>query len=137
MKVAIYTRLSTGKQETENQAELLREFAAKQGWTIHDGHEFTDVVKGSKSERDGPNFKRMFDAASRREFDLVLFGRWIGSRAKASCLLCTTCNASTVTEWRGGPTPSSTSTPQACSRTRLSPSWRPSQSRKTSAGRSV
>lgn len=28
---------------------------------------------GSKSERDRPNFKRMFDAASRREFDLVLF----------------------------------------------------------------
>lgn len=41
MKVAIYTRVSTGKQETENEAEQLREFAAKQGWTIHDGHEFT------------------------------------------------------------------------------------------------
>jgi|SRR5579871_626205 len=71
MKVAIYTRVSTGKQDTENQAAQLREFAAKQGWTI--SHDFTDVVTGTKSERDRPQFKRMFELASRREFDLVLF----------------------------------------------------------------
>lgn len=71
MKVAIYTRVSTGKQETENQAAQLREFAAKQGWSI--AKEFTDVVSGTKSERDRPQFKRMFESASKREFDLVLF----------------------------------------------------------------
>jgi DNA invertase Pin-like site-specific DNA recombinase len=71
MNVAIYTRVSTGKQDTENQAAQLRDFAAKQQWTIC--HEFVDVVSGSKSERDRPQFKRMFELASRREFDLVLF----------------------------------------------------------------
>jgi DNA invertase Pin-like site-specific DNA recombinase len=71
MRVAIYTRVSTGKQDTENQAAQLRDFAAKQGWTIT--QEFTDVVSGRKDERQRPQFKRMFDSASRREFDLVLF----------------------------------------------------------------
>lgn len=41
------------------------------GWTIC--HEFTDVVTGTKSKKDRPQFKRMFELASRREFDLVLF----------------------------------------------------------------
>jgi len=71
MRVAIYTRVSTGKQDTENQAAQLRDFAQKQGWTIT--QEFTDVVSGTKDERQRPQFKRMFDSASRREFDLVLF----------------------------------------------------------------
>jgi hypothetical protein len=31
------------------------------------------VVKGTKSEKDRPQFKLMFELASRREFDLVLF----------------------------------------------------------------
>ena len=35
MKVGIYGRVSTrDKQEVENQLVQLREFAAKQGWTI-------------------------------------------------------------------------------------------------------
>lgn len=34
MRVAIYARVSTGKQDTENQAVQLREFANRQGWTI-------------------------------------------------------------------------------------------------------
>lgn len=69
MRVAIYTRVSTVEQETTNQVLQLREFAAKQGWTIT--NEFTDIASGGKSDRDG--LKQMFDAASRREFDLVLF----------------------------------------------------------------
>jgi|SRR5450631_358404 len=61
MRVAIYTRVSTGKQDTENQAAQLRDFAQKQDWSIT--QEFTDVVS---------QFKRMFESASRREFDLCL-----------------------------------------------------------------
>lgn len=34
MKIALYLRVSTDKQETENQALQLRDFAAKQGWQI-------------------------------------------------------------------------------------------------------
>jgi DNA invertase Pin-like site-specific DNA recombinase len=71
MKAVIYTRVSTAKQDTENQAAQLREFAVKQKWQVIE--EFTDVVSGMKSERDRPQFKRMMDAASRREFDVVLF----------------------------------------------------------------
>lgn len=49
MRVAIYTRVSTGKHDTENQAARLRDFATKQGWDVF--HEFTDVVSGMKDER--------------------------------------------------------------------------------------
>jgi len=69
MRIALYLRVSTDKQETENQAVQLREFAAKQGWQIV--HEYCDVESGSKADR--PEFKRLFDDASRRKFDLVLF----------------------------------------------------------------
>lgn len=69
MKIALYLRVSTDKQETENQAVQLREFAAKQGWqTVR---EYCDYESGSKSDR--AEFQRMFADASRRKFDLVLF----------------------------------------------------------------
>ena len=69
MRAAIYLRVSTDKQETENQAIQLREFAAKQGWQIV--REYCDCESGSKSDR--AEFQRMFDDASRRKFDMVLF----------------------------------------------------------------
>ena len=69
MKIAIYSRVSTLKQDTENQLVQLREFAAKQGWEIV--HEYTDCESGAKAER--AEFQRMFQDASRRKFDLVLF----------------------------------------------------------------
>lgn len=69
MRTAIYLRVSTDKQETENQAIQLREFAAKQGWTIV--REYCDYESGSKSDR--AEFQQMFADASRRRFDMVLF----------------------------------------------------------------
>jgi DNA invertase Pin-like site-specific DNA recombinase len=69
IRVALYLRVSTDKQETENQAAQLRDFAAKQGWTIV--HEYADYESGAKAGR--IEFREMFDAASRREFDLLLF----------------------------------------------------------------
>jgi DNA invertase Pin-like site-specific DNA recombinase len=44
MKIAIYARVSTGKQDNENQLAELRKFARKQG-TI--AAEYVDVVTGS------------------------------------------------------------------------------------------
>lgn len=68
--VAIMARVSTDKQENENQLLALREFAAKQGWQITE--EYIDVVTGS-----GKKLRKAFDAmmlaASQRKFDLVLF----------------------------------------------------------------
>jgi DNA invertase Pin-like site-specific DNA recombinase len=69
MKVALYLRVSTDKQETENQAVELRDFAAKQGWQIT--REYCDFESGAKADRAA--FKQMFEDASRRKFDLVLF----------------------------------------------------------------
>jgi DNA invertase Pin-like site-specific DNA recombinase len=71
MNIAIYSRVSTDQQTTENQLSQLRAFAAKQGWNVV--HEFTDTASGAKSEAQRPGFKAMMAAASRREFDLLLF----------------------------------------------------------------
>jgi DNA invertase Pin-like site-specific DNA recombinase len=54
----------------ETQLLQLREFAARMNWeTVHEN---VDKVSGAKSEN-RPQLKKMFAAASRREFDLVLF----------------------------------------------------------------
>lgn len=71
MKIAIYSRVSTDQQTTENQLHQLRDFAAKQGWSII--REYTDTASGSKSESQRPGFREMLADASRRQFDLVLF----------------------------------------------------------------
>jgi DNA invertase Pin-like site-specific DNA recombinase len=71
MRVAIYARVSTkdGRQDTENQLRQLRDFAGTQNWTIV--HEYVDRASGRHSDRE--EFQRLFDAASRREFDVLLF----------------------------------------------------------------
>jgi DNA invertase Pin-like site-specific DNA recombinase len=69
IRVAVYLRVSTEKQETENQAIQLREFATKQDWRIV--AEYVDYESGSKADR--AQFQLMFADASRRKFDLVLF----------------------------------------------------------------
>ena len=71
MVAAIYARVSTadGRQETENQLVQLRQFAETQGWEIV--REYVDQESGSRSDR--PEFRRLFDDASRRRFDVVLF----------------------------------------------------------------
>jgi len=61
--------VSTFKQDTENQLAQLREFAAKQGWKVV--QEYVDYELGAKAEQ--PEFQRMFEDASRRKFDLLLF----------------------------------------------------------------
>ena len=71
MKTAIYARVSTkdGRQDTENQLRQLREFAKTQGWEIV--HEYVDRASGKRSDRE--QFQKMFAAASKREFDCLLF----------------------------------------------------------------
>ena len=69
MKIAIYARVSTDKQDNENQLVQLRDFAAKQGWNVVG--EYVGCESGAKSDR--AEFQRMFADASKRRFDLVLF----------------------------------------------------------------
>lgn len=69
MRIALYTRVSTDKQDAKNQVTQLREFAARQGWEI--AREYVDHETGSTCER--REFQQMFADGSRRQFDLVLF----------------------------------------------------------------
>lgn len=67
--VAVYARVSTReRQDNENQLAQLREFRRRQGWNIV--HEFVDRPSGKNSARE--QFRAMFAAASRREFDAVV-----------------------------------------------------------------
>src|SRR5207244_7465267 len=69
--VAIYCRVSTRDkgQDFTNQLLALREFAAKQGWII--ANEYID--QQSAKDDDRPAFRQMFEVASRRKFDVLLF----------------------------------------------------------------
>src|SRR3954468_17993548 len=71
IRVALYARVSKadGKMEVENQLHELREFCARSAWTV--SHEYIDKMTGTKSDR--PQFTKLFDDASKRKFDLVLF----------------------------------------------------------------
>ena len=69
MKCGIYVRVSTGKQDTGNQLNQLRDFARKQGWTVV--AEYADEISGKHSDRE--QFQRMFRDASKRKFDVLLF----------------------------------------------------------------
>ena len=71
MKTAIYARVSTkdGNQDPENQLSQLRSFAASQNWTVV--HEYVDKASGKRGDRE--QFQKMIGAASRREFDCLLF----------------------------------------------------------------
>src|SRR5215470_3621042 len=69
MRVAIYTRVSTDKQDAENQLSQLRAFAASMSWSIVS--EFTDTITGGTSDR--PGFDAMFAAAEGKQFEMLLF----------------------------------------------------------------
>jgi DNA invertase Pin-like site-specific DNA recombinase len=66
---AIYARVSTKDkgQDVENQLIQQRRYAAAQGWQVV---EFIDHETGKHADR--PAFQRLFEAASRREIDVVL-----------------------------------------------------------------
>jgi DNA invertase Pin-like site-specific DNA recombinase len=70
-RIAIYARVSTKDkgQDPENQLHQLRDFAKTLGWEIV--REYVDRVSGKTSDR--TQFKKLFQDASRRQFDLVLF----------------------------------------------------------------
>src|ERR1700751_1355198 len=70
-RVALYARVSTKDrgQDHENQLIQLRAFAKTQKWQIV--HEYVDSATGKRSDRE--QFQKMFTAASRREFDVLVF----------------------------------------------------------------
>jgi DNA invertase Pin-like site-specific DNA recombinase len=72
MRVAIYARVSTkgvGRQDVENQLRQLRAFAESQSWTVV--YEYVDRLSGKTADRE--QFQHMFQSASVRGFDVLLF----------------------------------------------------------------
>jgi DNA invertase Pin-like site-specific DNA recombinase len=69
-RVALYARVSTDKQSTENQLRELRDAAARMGWQVVG--EFVDHgISGAKSRKDRPRLDSMLKGVARKEFDLV------------------------------------------------------------------
>jgi len=93
MKIAIYGRVSTDKQDNENQLLQLREFATKQNWDIF--NEYVDTESGSTAVR--PAFQRMLKDASQRKFDMVLF--WSLDRLSREGVLPTLKHLETLTSY--------------------------------------
>jgi len=83
MKVAIYVRISTRKQELENQLRQLRNYSEKSSWEVY--KEYCDIISGKEDNR--PEYDKMFDDARKKEFDVVLF--WDLSRFSRSGTLFT------------------------------------------------
>jgi DNA invertase Pin-like site-specific DNA recombinase len=74
MKIALYARVSTKDkgQDHENQLRELRAFVARKsadGWVL--GEEYVDRTSAKTSNR--PAFRKLFDHASEKRFDMVLF----------------------------------------------------------------
>jgi len=71
--VALYARVSTDGQSTENQLRELRAAIARHGWTIV--AEYVDRgVSGAKGRKDRPCFDALLNAVARKEFDMI--GAW-------------------------------------------------------------
>ena len=81
--IAIYCRVSTGKQEADNQLIQLRDYCQKSGYTIY--KEYVDIISGKENSR--PDYDLMFQDAHKKLFDLVLF--WDLSRFSRSGTLFT------------------------------------------------
>ena len=73
-RAAIYARVSTVDrgQDPETQLHQLREYANRRGFGITE--EFVDRASGTRSDRE--RFRRLLEAARRRQFDVVLVWRY-------------------------------------------------------------
>jgi DNA invertase Pin-like site-specific DNA recombinase len=70
MRVAIYLRVSTSEQTTDNQRRELLGVATRHGWKVV--AEFEDAgVSGSKGRDQRPGLDALLKAVARREFDMV------------------------------------------------------------------
>ena len=68
-RVAIYARVSTDKQTTDNQRRELEAVAARSGWDVV--RVFEDVISGAKGRDKRPGLDAMLKAVNAREFDMV------------------------------------------------------------------
>lgn len=83
LNVALYVRVSTDRQEVDNQLLQLRKYCERCNYTIF--KEYVDIISGKETSR--PGFDQLFRDAHKRLFDLVLF--WDLSRFSRSGTLYT------------------------------------------------
>jgi DNA invertase Pin-like site-specific DNA recombinase len=69
-RVAIYLRVSTSKQDTENQLRELSAVAERSGWEIWKVYEDAGI-SGAKGRDKRPGLEAMMKAVNAREFDMV------------------------------------------------------------------
>lgn len=68
--VALYARVSTDQQTTDNQLTELRAVCKRHGWTV--AREYVDHgISGAKGRKDRPQFDALHKGIARREFDMV------------------------------------------------------------------
>jgi len=68
MKAAIYSRVSTDKQTTDNQIRELMEVAKRHQWTVE--AVYSDVISGATDKR--PELDKMMEVVHRKDFDIIL-----------------------------------------------------------------
>lgn len=70
-RAAIYARVSTDGQSTDNQVRELRAVAERNGWEII--QEFVDHgISGAKGREQRPAFDALWKGAIRKEFDVIM-----------------------------------------------------------------
>ena len=70
-RVALYTRVSTDSQTTENQERELRDIATRSGWKIVEVYR-DHAISGSKGRDQRPAFDALCRDATRRKFEMVM-----------------------------------------------------------------
>jgi len=70
LRAALYARVSTDRQSTENQLRELRVAAERLGWEVV--QEFVDRgISGAKGRKDRPQLDAMLKGVARKDFDIV------------------------------------------------------------------
>ncbi|MFC7050705.1 recombinase family protein [Emcibacter nanhaiensis] len=70
-RVALYLRVSTAEQTTENQRLELEAICKRQGWVIVEVYEDAGI-SGAKGRDKRPAYDAMLKDASRRKFDMIM-----------------------------------------------------------------
>ena len=70
-RVAIYARVSTDGQSTNNQLRVLKRVAKAAGWDVVDKY-IDEAVSGAKGRDERPQFDALHQAITRREVDMVM-----------------------------------------------------------------
>ena len=68
MKTAIYARVSTDEQTTDNQVIKLKQVAERNGWEVQ--AIYADTISGAKSKR--PELDKLMKSVMRKEVDMVM-----------------------------------------------------------------